>query len=68
MNFIDYILLYLFIGLTVDIAVNRGLKMPDMIMMILWPFFLVISFIIISLEELDKIHAKGNKRIENDSE
>lgn len=55
------VFVYLLLGCLVDMWVQKGFKMPSFIMMVIWPAFILLCAIIMSIEKREKDKEKSRK-------
>lgn len=60
MKVLIFLIVYIMLGWLVDIWVQRKFKKPNLIMVIVWPWFLLISLIIMCCEKNKKKEIADN--------
>lgn len=53
-KFIIGVIIYILIGCIIDLLITKGEQKPNLVIASLWPLFLIICFIILSIENSDK--------------
>lgn len=48
------IIIYILIGCIIDLLITKGTDKPNIIMALIWPFFLIICAIILSAEKSEE--------------
>ena len=48
------IIIYILIGCIIDLLITKGKEKPNIVMALIWPFFLIICLILLSTEESEE--------------